>query len=226
MSAALLKTLLEDPKTTWSIGVFGALAEFHREAGERADVRELHVATALGAIRLTPDADCTPVPFAPRSEKQKDRVFGTALCLPAGKAALQRRDVITELGEDREAIREEDRGAILFDLGLGSPYVNFCVRTSDPLQIDALRRAVGTPLLEPGNPLFDELAGRSPHRVCISRLGRIEVYQRIAERGGKTPPGPHTHLLPRLVRSGRTHSANAVLPAGLIPCATFYPVTA
>ena len=47
----------------------------------------------------------------------------------------------------------------------------------------------------------------NPHRVFISRLGRIEVYQPIPPPSGKSPEGPHTHVLPRLLQSRRTHPA-------------------
>ena len=63
----------------------------------------------------------------------------------------------------------------------------------------------------------------NPHRVFVSRLGRIEVYQPIPPAGGKSPTGPHTHVLPKLLAHGRTHSANEPLPPGWIPCAHFYP---
>jgi hypothetical protein len=41
------------------------------------------------------------------------------------------RGVITELGPDREAVRADDRDALLFDLGLGGGSAAICVRTSD-----------------------------------------------------------------------------------------------
>jgi hypothetical protein len=63
----------------------------------------------------------------------------------------------------------------------------------------------------------------NPHRVFISRLGRIEVYQPIPPPSGKSPEGPHTHVLPRLLQSRRTHPATEPVPEGWIPCAHLYP---
>ena len=63
----------------------------------------------------------------------------------------------------------------------------------------------------------------NPHRVFISRLGRIEVYQPIPPPSGKSPEGPHTHVLPKLLKSGRTHPATEPVPEGLVPCAHLYP---
>jgi hypothetical protein len=220
----ILEERLQDPATRWSIGVFGALAEFQRDDGEPARSGAREVVTARGAIRLLPVDECRPVAYEPRSAKQNGRDFGVALCLPEAAARLQCREVLTELGPDSEAINETDRGAMLFDLGLGSPYGMFCVRAADETQIAKLKAGLGRPLLDPANSLFGEIARLSPHRVFMSRLGRIEVYQRIAAPGGATPEGPHTHLLPKLVLRKRTHSANALLPQGLVPCATYYPV--
>ena len=63
----------------------------------------------------------------------------------------------------------------------------------------------------------------NPHRVFISRLGRIEVYQPIPPASGKSPEGPHTHVLPKLLKSGRTHPATEPIPEGWVPCAHLYP---
>ena len=63
----------------------------------------------------------------------------------------------------------------------------------------------------------------NPHRVFISRIGRIEVYQPIPPASGKSPDGPHTHVLPKLLKSGRTHAATEPIPEGWIPCAHLYP---
>ena len=111
----------------------------------------------------------------------------------------------------------------LFDLGLGSPAFAFCVRTADPALAATLRRAAGTPLLAAGRELARVLVATSPHRVAFSRLARIEVYQPIAPEGGATPTGPHTHLLPRLLRSRQSHSANIRVPADAVPGLTLYP---
>src|SRR5258707_12089051 len=72
-------------------------------------------------------------------------------------------------------------------------------------------------------PLFEFLAQRSPHRVMLSRLGRIEVFEKIGVKGSPPPAGPHTHLLPRFVRQGRTHAADVPVPKGWLPCLSLYP---
>ena len=52
-----------------------------------------------------------------------------AFCLPEAESAMSRRAALTELGPDNEALRAQDRGAVLFDLGLGVLQVDCCIRT-------------------------------------------------------------------------------------------------
>jgi hypothetical protein len=78
-------------------------------------------------------------------------------------------------------------------------------------------------VFDPGNPAMAMILAANPHRVFISRLGRIEVYQPIPPPSGKSPEGPHTHVLPRLLKSRRTHPATEPVPDGWVPCAHIYP---
>jgi len=67
------------------------------------------------------------------------------------------------------------------------------------------------------------IVAASPHRVFLSRVGRIEVYQPIPDPHGKSPVGPHTHVLPDLLHHRRTHAATEQIPDGWVPCAHLYP---
>jgi hypothetical protein len=98
------------------------------------------------------------------------------------------------------------------------------VRVDDAAMLRALRAAQGRPLLSSG--LAGELASLSPTRVFISRLGRLEVRTPIPQPDGMTPDGPHTHVLPDLLRHKRTHAATVPLPAGVVPSAELFPPSA
>jgi hypothetical protein len=137
---------------------------------------------------------------------------------------MNTRTRVTELGPDSAALREEDRGAVLFDLGLGAPHCDVCVRTADASILHSLRAAAGQPVL--ATELLRELPAMSPERVFISRLGRVEVRTPIPTPDGRTPDGPHTHVLPVLLKHRRTHSANVPLPAGVVPGAEIFPASA
>ena len=221
---ALIERQLDTASTSWSIGVIGALAEFQRQANEACTRPGAACAvTPRGAIRLSLPARLRACAYETLSSSPDAWQHGIALCVPIGEAAMHRRRAITEVGPDADAIRPADRDAILFDLGLDSPYCDFYVRTDDADLLACLRSAAGSSLLGTGHDLLREIPRLSPHRVFASRLGRIEVYQRIGAPGGATPEGPHTHLLPKLLRRELTHSANVPIPAGWTVGATLYP---
>jgi hypothetical protein len=134
---------------------------------------------------------------------------------------MHRRRVLTPLGPDRDALRAEDRDAHRYDLGLGTLQCDVCVRTADAAAVRALDAAAGRAVLDGG--LLGEIAAMQPHRVFVSRLARAEVYVPIPAARGVTPVGPHTHVLPDLLRLGRTHPANVPLPAGWVPALELFP---
>lgn len=216
---------LADPDAQWSLGTFGAIAEFMRDPDEPAGIetaeRLIVVVTPRGGIALEAREGLRPVAFETvTTHAWSQRV---AFCLPDSKAAMSRRAVLTELGPDTQALRAQDRGAILFDLGLGVLQADCCVRVSDTAVAAQLREHAGRSLFEPGNPAMGVILGHSPHRVFITRCGRAEVYQGIPAPGGKAPDGPHTHVLPKLLAHRRTHAATEPIPAGWVSCAHLYP---
>lgn len=223
-AVALLRDALADPGTAWSLGSFGAVAEFLRDPDEVAEAPaggRLGLATARGAIVLAPCAGLRPLAY--ETAMPSGWNHAVALCLPAEACAMGERGVVTELGPDDAAVRAEDRDAVLFDLGLGLHAVDACVRTRDPAAIAVLRAGLGQPLFASSNPIGPRLVAMSPHRVFVARLGRIEVFQPIPAPGGTSPDGPHTHVLPKLLAAKRTHAATAPIPAGVVPCAAFHP---
>ncbi|RYZ32085.1 MAG: hypothetical protein EOP01_01980, partial [Propionibacteriaceae bacterium] len=181
----------------------------------------LGIATARGAIALTPSSDLRPIAY--ETAVASGWNHAVALCLPEATCTMNRRTVVTELGPDRNAARVEDRDGILFDLGLGLLAVDACVRVRDPEAVERLRAGVGMPLFDHANPIGPHLVAMSPHRVFLARVGRVEVYAPIPGSGGTSPEGPHTHVLPKLLRSGRTHAATTPIPVGWVPCAGLHP---
>ena len=219
----LLSRHLVDPQTSWAIGTFGAIAEFHRDADEPVDLSMSGAVTARGGIRLQLDPAMRPVAWE-RPAAGDGWTHGIALCLPFTEGAMSRRTRVTELGPDAKALQEGDRDEVLFDLGIGAPHCDICVRTEDPAVLRVLRAAAGRPIMETG--LVAELQAVSPTRVFMSRLGRIEVRTPIPAPEGRTPDGPHTHVLPDLLRHRRTHSANVPLPVGMVPSTELFPASA
>lgn len=220
----VVQRYLRKPSASWSIGSFGAIAEFHRNADEPLvlDTSDrLTVATDRGAIRTILHDKIVPLAYETLSGRPERWQHGVVFCLPRSRGTGNVRSVITELGPDRDAIHERDQGAVLFDMGLSARNIDFCIRTKNEALIALLRNEVGRSLLAPGSRAMAAIVRANPHRVAISRLGRIEVYQAIGRE--KTPGGPHTHVLPKLLKSGRTHSANIPVPRGYLPCLSLYP---
>jgi hypothetical protein len=221
----LLHEQIADADTQWSLGTFGGIAEFSRDRDEKVTLTQsatgAAAVTARGGIAINLSDQCRPFAFECITKTSwSQRV---ALCLPANACAMSRRTVLTELDADHEALRPEHRRSVLFDLGLGARQADLCVRIGDPDTVAELRRHCGRSVFDPSSRAMGVLLETSPHRVFISRIGRIEVYQSIPPASGKSPDGPHTHVLPKLLKSGRTHAATEPIPEGWIPCAHLYP---
>ena len=196
----------------------GALAEFTRLPSDAAKSDGgTSVVTGRGALRIEVTPDTRVVRFADSSG-----LTCVALCLPEPRARLAGRSTLTELGRDQRALRSGDREAFVFDLGIGSPFFEFCVRTADAAAVRSLRAHAGVALFGDGCAFLADIAAMQPHRIVGSRLARIEVYQPIADADGTTPAGPHTHLLPQLLAGGLTHSTAEPIPRGWVPCARLY----
>ena len=225
---ALFAAHIADSGTSWSVGTFGAIAEFHRDADEPVEVRNegstFSAVTARGGLRLLLTPGLRAFAYETLSSTPGQWNHAVALCLPTAAATMSRRELLTELGADIAAVRAHDRDAVLFDMGLGCRQIDVCLRTADPKTLSALRRGVGRSLLEDGNPLMADMPRLSPHRVFSCPFGRVEVYQPVPAPDGISPMGPHTHVLPKLMREERTHAATTPIPEGWIPCAHLYPV--
>jgi hypothetical protein len=142
-----------------------------------------------------------------------------AFCVPSPTLSAA---PIRAMGADAFALRREDRDAPLFDLGVAIGATRLCVRTRDVPLVAALEGNTGRDLL--GNhALIEQIVRAQPHRVLLSPAGRIEVFQPIPMRGGKSPAGPHTHVLPKLIAKRRSHSSNVPLPEDWQPVLTAHP---
>ena len=222
----LLSSYVRDPDATWVCGGFGALAEFHFDTNEDVAFTKgaaIGAATARGAFRLDVVPGLRPVAYETMSKTGKGWGQGLVLCLPQEQARMGERTVVTELGPDTEAIRPQDRGAILFDLGIGKAQSDICVRTADPRTIELLREACGKSLFAHGHGIAAQMPALSPHRVFRSKVARVEVYQPIPPPDGKTPDGPHTHVRPNLVKHRRSHAATVPVPGGWLPVRWLFP---
>jgi len=207
----LARRHLADAGSGWSIGSWGAIGEFQYDAHEPGlvlDLATLSVTSPRGALHIGNLRDAKLFALVDDAGRTREIAF----CSPRPAA---RRMTIHELDET------------MFDLGIGAPHVDMMVRLrrDDAETRAALREGVGRPLLAPGNPAGPAIARSSPTRVFASALARLEVHQPIPPPDGRSPDGPHSHLLPQYLREGRAHAPGSPLPAGLYCGLSLYPPT-
>ncbi|MEM1092785.1 MAG: hypothetical protein AAGI67_20520 [Pseudomonadota bacterium] len=219
-----LRECVDSTTHGFSVGSFGATGEFSRDTGEKSWEPEdgrLGRITARGGLAFGWRNDLRPVAWESLSKARDHWQHGVVFCLPRAAARLPQAAGITELGPDHEALRTEDREDILFDLGLNQGFVNVGIRTADHRLLKELRAAAGSQLLAPGNPVLPSIIKAGPHRVFTTVIGRLEVFQPIGIE--RSPDGPHTHVLPKLLAKGRAHSANIPVPREWLPVLSLHP---
>jgi hypothetical protein len=202
---------LAEAANGWSVGTWGAIGEFQYDAGEpglAVDLDALSVTSPRGALYIGDlrDADA----FALIDDAGRTREI--AFCTP-------------RLGTRRAAIHALNETT--FDLGIGAPHIDMLVRLrpGDEETRQALQAGIGKPLLAPDNPAGLAIARSSPTRIFASALARLEVHQPIPPPGGRSPEGPHSHLLPEFLKEERPHAPGSPLPAGLYCGLSLYPRT-
>ena len=183
--AECLAAQMADAETQWSLGTFGAIAEFARDPDEAADLRygATHILGDHRPRRHTHHAACryAPVRIRDHDQGKLEPPRGT---LPAAGALRHE----PPCGADRArarfrgAARRRPRAAFCSISGIDALQIDACVRVSDPAVAAQLRAYCGQPTFAPGNPAAGLLLAHSPHRVFVSRIGRIEVYQPIPPR--------------------------------------------
>ncbi|MET0371746.1 MAG: hypothetical protein ABW039_10260 [Sphingobium sp.] len=219
----MIADLAIDPSNGWSIGSFGAIGEFVRDADEPANIRReparLEIVTSRGGMRIALAEPLTAIAWDSLSADGESWGHSLAFCCQRPQTTSR---VIKSLGADSDALNEGDRGDRLFDLGVGSGIVVMALRTGDAGLIAALEALEGQALLS-APAIMGEVLRAQPHRVLLSPAGRIEVFQPIPPADGKSPVGPHTHLLTKLIPKDRPHSANVPIPEGLQAAISVHP---
>ena len=92
----LLQREIADPETQWSLGTFGAIAEFSRDPDEPVRLTQsddaVSAVTPRGGIALKPHRGSRP--FASESITKSGWNQSIALCLPAKDCAMNGRNVL------------------------------------------------------------------------------------------------------------------------------------
>ena len=220
----LLEELIRSGSGAWTFGIPGAVAEFTAAADEALVRRTgpiIEAVAAGGGLRLAVSATTGLFTTAEPPGEAATLVVAEPVAARIGPPAA-----VTVLGSDGDALRAADRGATLIDLGFGRAAARFCVRTDDPALAARLTAEEGAGWEDALHRVGPHILERSPHRVVLTAAGRAEVYSPIPPPGGTSPDGPHTHLLPRLLASGRDLPAGLELPPGVVQGAIYHPAPA
>lgn len=207
----LVRRHLIDASNGWSVGTWGAIGEFQYDEGEPdlvVDADGLAVSSRRGALRIGDLSGVTPFALIDDNGRTREIAFCSAR-LANGRTVIHALDEVT------------------FDLGIGVPHIDMLVRLArdDQETRRALNTGLGRPLLTMDNPAGPAIGKASPTRIFRSAFAALEVHQPIPPPDGRSPVGPHSHLLPNHLKERRVHAPCSPLPAGLYCGLSLYPRT-
>ena len=141
--SSFVEEYLRSSVHSWSIGVSGAIGEFMYDDGEEVEFRfddsQLSVITPRGALQIRLDPDIKCVAYEEVSSCTKSWSQNVVFCIPDDKAKLNKNNVLTHLGLDAYALINSSKHKHLFDLGVDSAYMQFCVRSGDKRLVNILK---------------------------------------------------------------------------------------
>ena len=216
---------LDQRSGTWALGCHGAAAEFICHPDEPCGVsvtgETITAISGRGALRLTIGERVRALRL--RADHTRGGCRAIFLVDTKARATLPVATTLTPLGRDEGAIRPECRYDTWFDLGLGRGDLRFCVRGSATELLDTLNQASGLPHSDALQAAGATIVKHSPARIVESPLGRAEIYTPIPPPGRQSPGGPHTHLHPGQLATGRATPPGIDLPPVYALGATFHP---
>ncbi|MEM8777123.1 MAG: DUF1289 domain-containing protein [Pseudomonadota bacterium] len=220
---AFVASTLEAGRGTWVIGVVGAVAEFTAAQSDKVEVHvdgdDITAYTKNGALRVKINDDIRALTFDLPDWGREPRIV---LAVKRERGRLPVASGVVDLGPDTDALVQE-QNAKLYDLGLGRKEGRFCVRLDKGAAQEALDGAAGLAFAQALPMIAGPLVAASPTRIVESALGRIEVLGQIPPPEATSPDGPHTHLLPDHIETGRALPVGMDLPRAYLPGAIFYP---
>ena len=220
---AFVASTLEAGRGTWVIGVVGAVAEFTAAQSDKVEVHvdgdDITAYTKNGALRVKINDDIRALTFDLPDWGREPRIV---LAVKRERGRLPVASGVVDLGPDTDALVQE-QNAKLYDLGLGRKEGRFCVRLGEGAAREALNGSKGLMFPQALPMIAGPLVAECPTRVVESALARIEVLGQIPPPEATSPDGPHTHLLPDHIETGRALPVGMDLPRAYLPGAIFYP---
>src|SRR5262249_1220359 len=151
--------------------------EFRIEKNESADIDirggTISARTDWGALRLTITSNTRALALYEKPGEPEPSAI--ILVLPRIRPGLPRAASLTSLGADHAAMRPEEQGHSLFDLGLNRSTTRFCVRAAEPDLVAALESVAGQSWSDAMRSIGDKILRNNPVRVIETAIGRTEV---------------------------------------------------
>lgn len=204
----LLARMVVDPNFELSLGAFGAVGQFPREARIFVDVTDDRVsaATESSSISLRRHDHLRLVAFETLSSDPEGWNCGIAICLPEEQARMSAPGRPAEDCLDRHAIFAAHRTRTVLDIVARSPYADIRLRADKGVLPDLRDRSHGSVLDADLVEIED----------CIwifeTAVGRIETGDRRRR-----------HFLSQLFGTTDTHSRTLPIPEGLVPVGYAFP---
>ncbi|MEM2760322.1 MAG: hypothetical protein QXU32_04105 [Nitrososphaerales archaeon] len=198
---ALKKLLIDasvNKRSAWAIVRDGVVAEFSI-AGDDKPVRTLDnntltVESSKARLQIIFSEDIKPIVAETAAYRCSPWVQCVYLCIPEQVARMSGRKVLTHLGSWENGYGE------LWDLGVGNDSLDACVIVRDTETHQKLKEKEGRYIID-DSEFLKEIIRLSPPRLFRTKFAHIMVKQRIPSNG-ENVDGPHTHLLPSIIRDG------------------------
>lgn len=174
---------LREKTGTWVFGGDGAFTQFPCAGDEPCDIsvtdNNITAVTPRGGLQLAIGENVRAL------QLHGGMPEGNAILLVVlkAKASLPVATGLTPLGPDTGALNPEYRGEPLFDLGLGRPDLQLCIRTGASKLAEMLNRLAGEDISEVLRAAGPAIRDHCPTRVFVSPLGRAEIFSHALVQG-------------------------------------------
>ncbi len=192
---------MSNPRSAWAIVRNGAVAEFSISAVDDIlyhffdpESNLLFADTQKARLRLILDDSIKPVVAETAAYRCSPWSQCVYLCLQDEDARMSCRNSLTHIQSN-----DDEQEGELWDLGIGNDSLDFCIIVQDIELQQALKKKEGKHIID-DLEFLKELVKFSPQRLLRTKFASILVKQKIPTIG-EDINGPHTHLLPQIIRN-------------------------
>lgn len=200
--------------SSWAIVRDGVVSEFSIVPGDKPVIsfenNVLKIDTHRATLCIDFDESITSVVAESGSHGCSPWTQSIYLCIQKQDAKMSSRNRLTHLGHYKEG---QDEGEV-WDLGVGNDTLDACIIVKDEQTSQLLKQKEGKYIIDDPN-FLRQLVTHSPTRLFKSKFAYIIVRQKIPQEGEDELEGPHTHLLPPIIKSGKHF--DVPIPDTMIP---------